>query len=154
MKHAATQEVKERLNMQSTHEVTDSQLNNMLLVETNVWSYLIRNEIDDVRHRLNPELRKRVECFEKKFWDTITDRAHELIAIVAANIASDKQSFASNVARFHPAGPALFSIFKTADATVGGATWALIRQLRKRASTVADARHILGDPFLNWDECT
>jgi hypothetical protein len=153
VKHAATQELKERLNMNSMHEVTDSQLNNIFQVETNVWSYLIRNEIDDVRHRLNPALRKRVDCFEKKFWDTLTDRAQELTTIVANNISRDKHNFAQNVARFHPAGPALFTIFKTADATVGGAAWAILRQLRKRASTVSEARHILGDPFLSWDEC-
>jgi hypothetical protein len=153
VKHAATQEAKERLNMHITHEVTDSQLNNIFQVETNVWSYLIRNEVDEVRHRLDPDLRRRVECFEKKFWDTLSDRAEELAVIVVNNASRDKHSFAEHIARYHPAGAALYTIFKSTDATAGGAAWAILRQLRKRAATVSEARHILGDPFLSWDEC-
>lgn len=133
--------------------LTEKQIDNIFKSEYAVLSMMIRNELDDIRDRLSPDLRRRVEVFEKQYWDALYDRATEISGIVIKYLARDKYLFAEEIARFHPAGPALFTVFKVADTTEVGAAWALIRQLRKRTSTAADVRHVLGDPTLLWACC-
>lgn len=133
--------------------LTEKQIQNIFKSEYAVFELVIRNELDDIRDRLSPDLRRRVEVFEKQYWDALYDRAAEISGIVIKYLARDKYLFAEEIARFHPAGPALFTVFKVADTTEVGAAGALIRQLRKRTSTAADVRHVLGDPTLLWACC-
>lgn len=130
--------------------LTEKQIQNIFKSEHAVLGLVIRNELDDIRDRLPPDLRRRVELLEKQYWDALYERAAEISGIVIKYLSRDKYLFAEEVARFHPAGPALFTVFKIADTSVSGAAWAIIRQLRKRTSTAGEVRHVLGDPDLLW----
>lgn len=130
--------------------LTEKQIQNIFKSEYAVFELVIRNELDDIRDRLSPDLRKRVELLEKQYWDSLYERAAEISGIVIKYLSREKYLFAEEVARFHPAGPALYTVFKIADTSVSGAAWAIIRQLRKRTSSASEVRHVLGDPDLLW----
>jgi len=130
--------------------MSDQHLRNLFLVEQNVWNMVIKNDLDEIRERLAPDLRQRLARFEKHFWTAVVERAEEISRLVERNLARTKSSFAEDVARYHPAGPALYAVFKSADSSIVGAAAALIRQLRRRTSTVQQIRYVLGDPTLAW----
>ena len=62
--------------------LTEKQIQNIFKSEYAVFELVIRNELDDIRDRLSPDLRKRVELLEKQYWDSLYERAAEISGIV------------------------------------------------------------------------
>ena len=135
-----------RLNLEG---MSTAELRAALESEAGVFHVVVMNTVDVYAPQLEPGHAERLLAFERAFWVAVDERAREVSQIVAANLGMRRYQFADQVARLHPAGPALYAAFKALDLTTETSAAALIRQLRLRAETPEEVRHVLGDT-LAW----
>jgi len=135
-----------RLNLDGLSVV---ELRAALETEAGVFHVVVMNSVETYAPMLEPDHAERLRVFERAFWDAVDERACEITEVVALNLSMRRDQFAEQIARLHPAGPALYAAFKAPDLTTETSAAALIRQLRLRAETPDDVRRVLGD-LLPW----
>lgn len=121
--------------------------------EKNVVDIIVNEKLDDLKSFLQGNDLERINNFEHKFWEGVTNTSHQLKIMFEAGVAQypDRKDFAVQfVNRVEPHyRPFLFQLYADKDAVK-----CILDVLKKKTGSQTDidkSRWLFGD--VKWDEC-